>query len=60
MSENVDINEIREQIAEYVDWALDRRVPLPELQATFRGVKRNLSARNDPCRQIRTHKLGRF
>ena len=46
MSENIDLNEIREQIAKYVDWALDRRVPLPELQATFRGVKRTLSARN--------------
>lgn len=46
MSENVDINEIREQIAKYVDWALDRKVPLPELQSTFRAVKRTLSARN--------------
>ena len=46
MSENVDLNEIREQIAKHVDWALDRKIPLPELQATFRGVKRTLSARN--------------
>ncbi|MGP4965447.1 hypothetical protein [Psychrobacter celer] len=46
MSKNVDLNEIREQIAKYVDWALDRKIPLPELQAVFRGVKRTLSARN--------------
>ncbi|MBH0005568.1 hypothetical protein [Psychrobacter sp. SWN149] len=46
MSENVDLNEIREKIAKHVDWALDRKIPLPELQATFRGVKRTLSARN--------------
>lgn len=46
MSENIDLNEIRENIAKHVDWALDRKIPLPELQATFRNVKRNLSARN--------------
>lgn len=46
MNENVDINEIRENIAQHVDWALDRKIPLSELQATFRSVKHTLSARN--------------
>lgn len=46
MNENTDINEIREDIAKHVDWALDRKIPLPELQATFRSVKNSLSARN--------------
>ena len=46
MNENVDINEMRENIAQHVDWALDRKIPLPELQATFRSVKHTLSARN--------------
>ena len=46
MNENIDINELRENIAQHVDWALDRKIPLPELQATFRSVKHTLSARN--------------
>lgn len=46
MNKSIDINEIRESIAKCVDLALDRKIPLLELQATFRSVKHTLSARN--------------
>lgn len=46
MATNIDINELREDIAFLVDKASERELPLNEVRSVFKSIKSGLSARN--------------